>query len=169
MAELGTNHRFRRSLLYANTAAHIFWAVLFFYLIWAGPFSGSSSWLDRILRFIGCDFCLSSADSIQTAYQMGRLELVSLSLTMLGSVVAIGAFSGFFLIRGAAMSAAADESKLEMKRSLPALLQNKDIVAAIVSDERLVLTLANEVKDRIKENDSVRDSDADEIARAFDE
>ncbi|WP_372891153.1 hypothetical protein [Rhodosalinus sp.] len=113
-----------------------------------------------------CPSCSLHADAVYTASQMGRLDVLALSLTVLATVLALGAFLGFFLVRSAAMEAAADEAV----RNLPALIDNDAIVDVIVKDDELLLTLATRVKRHISESDEERkltDDEADQIAREW--
>lgn len=54
---------------------------------------------------------INNPDALQVAYNVGVLELLSISLTILGVVLAASAFAGFWMIRHAAMNAARNEAK----------------------------------------------------------
>src|SRR4051794_16735046 len=64
------------------------------------------------------DEALKHSDAIQFAYQTGRLDLVTVILAIITVLLALGAFVGFWLIRGAAMRAA----RLELATELPKVL-----------------------------------------------
>ncbi len=50
---------------------------------------------------------LDNPDAIQVAMEVGRLDFVSLALTVLAILLGVGAFGGFWLLRGCSMNAAA--------------------------------------------------------------
>jgi hypothetical protein len=148
---------------------HLVWTVLFSYLIIAGPFDSGVTFFDKVLLWTGCEHCLAATDSISTAYEMGRLELVSISLTILGVVIAFSAFSGFFLIRSAAMNAAAEEAVRELEDKLPQLLASGKLITIIQNDDRLRMGLANALRNDILEDPPIDEASADEIAGKVDD
>lgn len=142
---------------------HLVWVVVFSYLIWAGPFehgvSREVSWFATV-----CPSCGLHADAVYTASQMGRLDLLALSLTVLATVLALGAFGGFFLVRSAAMEAAADETS----KKLPELIDSQKIADVIVKDEAVRLNLADIVRRKIYELDEgPTDDEANRMAKEW--
>jgi hypothetical protein len=61
------------------------------------------------------DEATKNPDALKIAYDVGVLELLSLSLTLFAIVLAIAAVFGFWMIRGAALRAARDAAKAEVK------------------------------------------------------
>ena len=111
-----------------------------------------------------CPSCGLHADAVYTASQMGRLDLLALSLTVLATVLALGAFGGFFLVRSAAMEAAADEAV----KKLPDLIDGNEIADAIVKDETVLFNLANIVRRKISEADEgPTDEEANQMAQEW--
>ena len=162
----------RGALLYVSLLAHLVWLVLFSYIVLAGPFANINDFSKEIFSEIGCEYCLAKSDAISTAYQMGRLELIGLSLTLLAVVLALGNLAGYFVVRGAAMSAAADEAQQRVRDALPELLREKDIVKAMANDEQALFTLANLVRRKISESGDYTDGEddaANRIAGSFNE
>lgn len=66
-------------------------------------------------------------DAIKVASEIGRLDLVSLSLAILGVVLAIAAFGGFFLMRSAAIHAAHDEISAQMSKHGQAWIEDSTV------------------------------------------
>lgn len=94
--------------------------------------------------------------------------MVSISLTILGVIIGFAALGSFGLIKGAAKDAAADEAIEWLEKKMPILVSSEVVKSAILED-RIILTLANEVKSRISDEGDLNDHDADEIARSVDE
>jgi len=145
---------------------HAVWFILFVWVLWFGPFDQilpRPEWLER------CSFCENSADAISTAGQMGRLDVVSLALTILGVVIGVAALGSYALIRQAAMSAAQNEAYDWMEANFAKLIPN-DYVKDLTTDERLISTLVRVIQGRIyEERNTVSSSDADNIATSMEE
>jgi hypothetical protein len=162
----------------ASLWLHGVWVIVFSFLILFGPFGGeikaNSGFWSVVNKLLDCSGCQLAATSVTTAGQMSPLELVSISLTILGIILAIGAFGSFFVIRGAAMDAAADEAKqtvlnwLEQNKST---LVGANVVQDVLENDRFIRTLANSVERRISEvdNDAISDDDARRFADALDD
>jgi hypothetical protein len=154
-----------QSLLTFSLWLHAVWLLIFVVLILFGPYEqrhdlpGWISW---------CTFCGSSVDRIAAASELGKLDLVSISLTILGVIIGLAALGSFGLIKGAAKDAAADEAIEWLEKKMPILVSPEVVKSAILQD-RIILTLANEVKSRISDEGDLNDADADEIARSVDE
>ena len=58
---------------------------------------------------------LEHPDALRAAYYVGVLEILSIGLTVLGIVIALAAGFGFWMIRGAAVRAAREAAKEEIK------------------------------------------------------
>ncbi len=169
------NHT-RASLPTVAIWLHAVWLIVFLFLVIFGPFGSpqlEEHWLHTITSSFACGSCSEVAQNISSADQMGPLDLVSLSLTILGVIIGVSAFGSFFLIRGAAMDAASEEAKrtvLTWLNENKTKLLDSDVVTEVLESERIMTTLANEVKKRIsEEQDEMSDTDADGIADAMDD
>lgn len=96
---------------------------------------------------------------------MGRLEMVSLSLAILGVTLAVAAVGGFFVVRAAAMDAAREEAGEMIKVRLPDLVTAEMIGAAIRSRPEIAIQVA-QVLERNAKPDDISEQDADSIAAA---
>jgi uncharacterized membrane protein YbaN (DUF454 family) len=94
---------------------------------------------------------------------MGHLDLIAVSLTVLGVVLALLAFGGFFMVRNATVQAAQDEASERIEKRLPEMI-GPDVVAQALQNNRWIFE--NAVKRA--EDAQIDDVEADEIARAFD-
>jgi hypothetical protein len=68
-------------------------ALLFVYVL----FIHSPSFVSDIL--IDCKTCQTSKDAVQCAAQLGRLDLVSILLTLIGIILALCGLFGFWILR----------------------------------------------------------------------
>jgi hypothetical protein len=150
-----------RGWLNLSLLLHVLWVTLFGFVLLFGPFERIAprpAWLPD------CGFCKNSADAIATASELGRLDLVSIALTVLGVTLAFAALGSYGLIRGAAKDAAAEEAIEWLKKNSNDVL-SPEIVKIMLRDNSLILTLANEVKNRISEEDEgIESEDAANIA-----
>lgn len=154
-----------RGWLNVSLLLHILWATLFIWVIWFGPFDQI---LPRPEWVNSCALCQHSADAISTASQMGRLDIVSIALTVLGVTLAVAALGSYNLIKGAAKDAAANEAiewlQLNHNKLTP------DILKILMDDQRFILTLVTEMQKRIFSNtDDVTAKNADAIAQSMEE
>lgn len=159
---------FRTAYLPISLILHFVWLVVFAYLILAGPFGSNYTAVLLFIDQIDCDECKRSADAIYSAAQMGRLELVSISLTILATVVGVGAFGSFFLLRGGAMDAAANEAIEYVDKNLNDLITPDVIAKSIYENPRTMLSIATIIKKQMEDSsNSISDDDADGIAKAM--
>lgn len=85
---------------------------------------------------------VANPDALQIAYNVGVLELLSISLTFFAIMLGLAAFFGFWMIRGAAMKAAAkaatEESTAVAKRTAEDIAKQwiKDNAAEIFEEAR---------------------------------
>lgn len=110
-----------KTLAVAAFLGHALWGIVFAYIIWADPAGNRRAWTSVGLGSgLGiCRPCEEAADNIAAASQMGRLDMVSLSLTIFGVTLGLVGLLGFGLVRSAAISAAETEAQAEMKRLAP--------------------------------------------------
>lgn len=121
--------RRRDWLITSFFVAHVIEAVLLFVLLWNYDFvAGSSTVPGSVFAIFGQQIpadhiakAVENPDALQIAYNVGVLELVSLALTILAIIIGLGAFFGFWMIRGAAMRAAEDAAHEEMEELVPKL------------------------------------------------
>ncbi|MDX2085493.1 MAG: hypothetical protein SFZ03_08905 [Candidatus Melainabacteria bacterium] len=73
-----------------------------------------------------CPTCHFSADVLTVAQQLGRLDIVSLGLTILGAVVAIFGFVGFWMIRSEAIKTSEDTVKKELPQLVKEVFSTKE-------------------------------------------
>ncbi|MBW6416438.1 hypothetical protein [Celeribacter sp. PS-C1] len=157
--------------IYVSLGIHVLWLILFSFVILVGPFQKNrddcSQFAQSIEVFQICELGELAGNALATAGQMGRLDIVSLSLTVLGVVLASAALGSFFLIRGAAKDAAADEAVEWLDKKKSQLITTELVEKSILND-RIVLTLANEVEKRISHNkDGIDGKTADSIAESM--
>jgi hypothetical protein len=163
----------RSGLLHFSWVLHLVWLVLFICILVFGPFQKTrddcSDFLGSMEVFEICELGDLAGSALATASQMGRLDIVSIALTVLGTVLAASALASFVLIRGAAKDAAADEAIEWLNKKKSELITTELVETAILSD-RIILTLANEIKRRISDDEGTIDGEtANSIATAMDE
>lgn len=151
-----------QALVLVSLMGHAIWLVIFFYLIAAGPFRQSSTSLLHWLPW-SCDVCAKNADAIYTASQMGRLEMLSISLTVLATVIGIGAFASFFLFKRASMDAAVEH----VDEKLSSLIDDDTIIDAMLENDQLLLTLETRIMKAMsdsKDANGLSDAEASDMA-----
>lgn len=152
---------------WAALGLHVVWLAVFGYVIFMGPsgrvvdFTAYRMWLPR------CDACDGAADSIRTASEMGRLDLLAIALTVLGVVLALAAIGGFLNIRSAAMHAASIEAGDRVPDIVARELRDETVARALENNPDALKSAVREVIRDIRQSELSEDS-ADEIASAFD-
>lgn len=143
---------------------HVVVIVAFLYILWIGPSGRSVVFADGVVVHLpACPICDGKADAIKQAAQMGRLDLVSMSLAILGVGLALAAFGSYFIIRNAAMEAAREEAKEQTARLLPAHI-TVELIARVLRERPEVLISALAAAKRSEPD--VTDDDANKIAAA---
>ncbi|NKM14170.1 hypothetical protein GFL85_24645 [Rhizobium laguerreae] len=105
----------------AFCVAHIVQAAFIISTLWNYNFvTASPEPTGRIYALIGqqipagtIDQAIKNPNALQVAYDVGVLELLSIGLTLFAILLAIVAFLGFWMIRSAALKAAADAAAPE--------------------------------------------------------
>jgi len=140
---------------------HIVWVILIAYMFWIGSqgreieLLGKRIWIPNYTPFS------SGNDAIQSAAELGRLDVISISLAILGVALALAALSSFFVVRHAAIQAASIEAKAATEASLPNLI-TAEIVSKAIQNNPYVL---KEAMDLIRESENgLQDQDANAIA-----
>lgn len=143
---------------------HVVVIVVFIYILWIGPSGRTVVFADGVTALLPpCPVCDSKADAIKQAAQIGRLDLVSLSLAILGVGLALAAFGSYFIIRSAAMQAAREEAKEQTARYLPELITTELLATVLRARPEVLVPAIREA--RLSEPD-VSDDDANRIAAA---
>jgi hypothetical protein len=160
-------NRWLSPLMIISMMFHALWVTVALFLFLGGPFESNRPMVWEWAQKIVCPTCLDSYDAINTAAQLGRLDVLSLSLTVLGTVLAFGAFASFFLVRSAAVHAAAEEAAHCVAAKLPELLTPEIVSRAILNDERLKLTLLSALRTVEATENQIPEETANDIAAAF--
>ncbi|MBY6163255.1 hypothetical protein KUV73_20395 [Mameliella alba] len=155
-----------KTLLTISLGVHAIWLVLFGYLLFATQWKDDRPTLVKLVGELTCPGCASRVDPISVAYQLGRLDLVAMSLTLLGVVLAIAAFGGILEVRRAAQQAASDEAKELVAAQLPNLLTPEVLTKALLQDPRAMYTLTAALREADPDG-GIDPSVADDIADAF--
>lgn len=88
---------------------HLIWLAVFVYLFLVQRGAGV------VVYYPDCSLCKTAAGVIATASQIDRFDFLGIGLTVLGLVIAVTAFGGFFLYRHAAVHAAYEETNSQMQ------------------------------------------------------
>ncbi|WP_210162842.1 hypothetical protein [Kaistia adipata] len=147
--------------------AHFVWLAVVLFLFLGGPFGKSNSTAWQTVRDLFCPSCEKSYDAINVAAQLGRLDLLSLSLTVLATVLAFGAIASFFLIRGAAVHAAAEEATSHISAKLPNLITPEILGEAILNNERIKHSIVSMLRASEAHENQISEGTANQIAAAF--
>lgn len=151
---------FKQPLVVFSLCLHFVWLLLAVAFFWVGS-SEEPSFVHRILRLMGLP---ASEDGIALAADLGRLDVVSLSLTILGAVLALAALGSYFAMRHTVIQTTREEVVRlipdEVRKSFTVELANK----AIRSDPVLLDMLLNAAREG-----SMPSEAADAIAVAVDD
>lgn len=149
---------------------HLAWFVIFAYAFWARQQGSLSKG-----GLPASDTCEKASDAISIAAELGRLDLVALSLTFLGVVLAISAVAGYFMVQHSAMKAASEEAHTRVADLAPTALMNymkeaghKMIAEVLQNDPSLLLKAIASARDVDQMVDGVSATDADDIANSCD-
>lgn len=147
---------------------HVVWAIVVGYIIFVGPSGRVVSWNGIDVWVPRCLTCDQASDAVATASEMGRLDLVALSLTVLGVVLAVAAFGSYFVIRSAAMDAARDEVRDQAPTLVKKVVGRQLIVEALRENPQVILSAVRQVVREVG-TEEVSPEEADAIASAVDE
>ena len=110
-----------------------------------------ASYLDQVLK---------SPDAVQAAVELGRLDLASALIALVGLIVAIFGLIGFFEIRSRAKAVAREEARRETKKIVPnhladsvtkVLRENPDILAGVLRENSYLIVAAANRMDEFRE------------------
>jgi len=173
----GSKRHRSSGLALAAVWLHLIWLIVILFIIFLGPYAqdplvaARPGWLAKVLEF----WPVAEVSRLgANSRALSSLDLIALSFTILGVVLAIFAIGGYVLVRGAAMDAASDEARdtvLKWLKENRSTLVDSEVVTEILETERIMATLANEVEKRISDNegDQIGDDAADRMADAVDE
>ena len=144
----------KQPLVALALSLHFVWFAIFVVFIWVGSYDEPST-LQRIMGSVGLP---DSRDAIAHAAELGRLDVVSLSLTLLGAVLALAAFGSYFTFRHTVIQTTREEAS----RAITDPRTIQAIIKVMKSDPLLLDKLQTAVKDG-----TLTDEDADDIAEAM--
>lgn len=153
---------------YVSAFMHLIWLVLLVFVLWVGPFGDQ---IEPPTWIVDCSACQYTANSITSAAQMGRLDIVSIALTVLGVVIAVGAFASFSLIKGAAKDAASDEAEKWLQNNAGEIAKTA-FSHMLKNDSRFIAILANKVRKDIsviQGDDALDQAKLDRIVASMEE
>lgn len=103
---------------------HVVWAVLVAYVFLAALHKNRYHFLTGSGPAFGPEGDVSSymgvlTDPISAAAQLGRLDLISIALTVLGAVLAVGTLLGFLVVRRETLAAAEETASAQARVVAP--------------------------------------------------
>lgn len=153
--------RSEQPIAFLALALHIVWLTVFGYIIWSKMSAVETEhWYSRPIGF----FTAARADAISVASELGRLDIVSLSLTVLGVVLALSAFVTFYLMRHAVIQTTREEAETIVPDELRKHVTIEKLIEAIKSDPVLLSRLQSAAQDG-----TISDNQADRISKVIDE
>jgi len=133
---------------------HAVWLSVFAYFLWVGRSPVGDEDKPSLLGALCEGF---KEDAIKLASELGRLDVVSLSLTVLGVVLALAALSSFFMMRHAVIETAREEAE----KSLPSIVSNGEMISALTekmkSDPVFMTKLHTALSDDMMTDEAARD------------
>jgi len=129
---------YTNALTWIALFGHLMWPTIFLAVMWLGPSGRTIVLGGREIWVPHCETCEKAKDSVQTAADMGHLDLVAVSLTVLGVVLAVVAVCGFFMVRTAAIQAARDEARERIEHRLPEMIGPEIVAQALRQNQWLV-------------------------------
>ena len=106
----------------------------------------------------------SSKDAIANAADLGRLDIVSLSLTILGAVLALAALGSYFVMRHTVIQTTREEAAAAIPKEVKSTVTIDLLIQAIKSDP----VLLDELQRAVREG-AMSDTQADDIAETMDD
>ncbi|RDD63200.1 hypothetical protein DRB17_05395 [Ferruginivarius sediminum] len=98
---------------------------------------------------------------------MGRLDLIAVSLTVLGVTLALMAFGSFFVVRSAAMYAAQEEARDRITNILPDLISPQVLAKALEKNPHLLQSAVRSAMHNMVFDPTISEQDALDIAESF--
>jgi hypothetical protein len=150
----------KQSLVWLSLALHFVWFCVFIVFVWLGSGQPPNA-VVRVLSWAGLP---SSKDAIAVAADLGRLDMVSLSLTILGAVLALAALGSYFAMRHTVVQTTREEAEAAIPREVKKTVTIQMLIDAIKSDPVLLDQLQKAAREG-----AITDSAADDIAAAMDD
>jgi hypothetical protein len=145
----------QQPLVLLSLALHVVWVCVFIVFVWTGS-SHSPGWLLVALDWLGLP---ASGDAIAQAADLGRLDLVSLSLTILGAVLALAALASYFVMRHTVVQTTREEAEAAIPHEVKKSVTIERLIEAIKSDPVLLEHLRSAAREG-----AMTDKAADDIA-----
>ncbi|MEQ8283763.1 MAG: hypothetical protein RIC04_06615 [Parvibaculum sp.] len=98
---------------------------------------------------------VQTPDAIAYAGQIGRLDIVSLVLGLVALAIGIGSIGGFWMIRSAAVRAAEEEARKEIRECAPEIVreflgENPQIIAEVLrQNPEILISAAREAQTKL--------------------
>lgn len=155
---------FKNSLVWLSLCFHAVWLAVFSAFFWVS--TGSSPSI--IIRGLGWLGLPASRDSIALAADLGRLDMISMSLTILGAVLALAALGSYFVMRHTVVQTTRETTREEVAANIPVEVKKTItidmLIEALKSDPVLLEMLQRAVRDG-----DISDTLADDIAASMEE
>lgn len=148
---------------------HAVWAAGLLYVYWVGQTLSPNDGFSFELFGIRVSSADKRPDIIAAAGELGRLDLVAISLTFLGVILAIGAFIGFTVVRSAAINEAAAEAGKVTREELPKMVDYGALAAHLLREDRFISSLKAAIETANTAEDGLTGDKANAIAKAFGE
>jgi hypothetical protein len=150
----------RQPLVVLSLCLHFVWFTVFVAIFVVGSGAAPAA-VPRFLAWLGLP---STRDAIAQASDLGRLDIVSLSLTILGAVLALAALGSYFVMRHTVIQTTREEAAAAIPIEVKSRVTIDLLIQAIKSDPVLLDQLQKAVRDG-----AISDEDADDIAEAMDD
>lgn len=150
----------KQPLIALSLCLHFVWFAVLSMLFLVGT-NTAPSLFSRTLNWLGMP---SSRDAIAQAADLGRLDIVSLSLTILGAVLALAALGSYFVMRHTVIQTTREEAAAAIPKEVKSTVTIDLLIQAIKSDPVLLDQLQRAVREG-----AISDKDADDIAEAMDD
>jgi voltage-gated potassium channel Kch len=150
----------KQPLLVLSLCLHFVWLAVLV-VLFAVATETAPNFLARALASVGMP---SSRDAIALAADLGRLDIVSLSLTILGAVLALAALGSYFVMRHTVIQTTREEAAAAIPKEVKSTVTIDLLIQAIKSDPVLLDQLQGAVREG-----AISDTEADDIAEAMDD
>lgn len=150
----------KQPLIALSLCLHFVWLAVLIVLFLVST-ETTPNYLTKFLFWVGAP---SSRDAIAQAADLGRLDVVSLSLTILGAVLALAALGSYFVMRHTVIMTTREEAVIAIPKEVKSTVTIDLLIRAIKSDPVLLDQLQKAVREG-----AISDKEADDIAEAMEE
>jgi hypothetical protein len=150
----------KHPLILFSLCLHFVWLLIFLLFFKVGSDTVPSE-VTSVLDWFGLP---SDSDALSQAADLGRLDLVSLSLTVLGAVLALAALGSYFVMRHTVLLTTREEASIAIPNEVKKTVTIELLIQAIKSDPVLLDKLQKAARDGV-----ISDKAADDIANYVDE